>query len=105
MGGNYVCSSRNAFNIASNERGHVNKQIGDYILLSSDGRSYINSKDVVDRDNMTNKHKVIITYAMSGGNKPGNDGKYQILSSLMVLPPNNDRFIWNFKENSLTLQS
>ena len=24
---------------------------------------------------------------MSGGNKPGNDGKYQILSSLMVLPP------------------
>ena len=26
---------------------------------------------------------------MSGGNKPGNDGKYQILSSLMVLPPNN----------------
>ena len=89
MGGNYVCSSRNAFNIASNERGHVNKQIGDYILLSSDGRSYINSKDVVDRDNMTNKHKVIISYAMSGGNKPGNDGKYQILSSLMVLPPNN----------------
>ena len=84
-----VVSSRNAFNIASNERGHVNKQIGDYILLSSDGRSYINSKDVVDRDNMTNKHKVIITYAMSGGNKPGNDGKYQILSSLMVLPPNN----------------
>lgn len=25
---------------------------------------------------------------MSGGNKPGSDGKYQIISSLSVLPPN-----------------
>ena len=33
------------------------------------------------------KHKVIITYAMSGGNKPTVDGNYQIISSLSVLPP------------------
>ena len=80
--------SRNAFNIPSNERGHSSKQINDKILLSSDGYSYINAKSISDRDGITNKYKVIITYAMSGGNKPGSDGKYQILSSLLVLPPN-----------------
>ena len=82
-----VVSSRNAFNIPSNERGHSNKLKDDYVLLSSDGYSYVNSKSVSDRDNIIDRYKVIITYAMSGGNKPGSDGKYQILSSLMVLPP------------------
>ena len=37
---------------------------------------------------MASRYKVIITYAMSGGNKPGSDGKYQILSSLMTLGRN-----------------
>ena len=82
-----VVSSRNAFNIPSNERGHSTKQKGDYVLLSSDGYSYISSMHFSDRDNIVDKNKVIVTYAMSGGNKPGSDGKYQILSSLMVLPP------------------
>ena len=83
-----VVSSRNAFNIPSNERGHSTKLANDNILLSSNGYSYINPRYVSDRDGNVNKHKVIITYAMSGGNKPGGDGKYQILSSLLVLPPN-----------------
>ena len=83
-----VVLSRNAFNIPSNERGHSVKQKNDSILLSSDGYSYINPKSILDRDGITGKHKVIVTYAMSGGNKPGSDGKYQILSSLLVLPPN-----------------
>ena len=84
-----VVASRNAFNIASNERGHKNKKASDYILLSSEGVSYIDSKEIFDRDSLINKYKVIVTYAMSGGNKPGGDGKYQILSSLMVLAPKN----------------
>ena len=36
---------------------------------------------------MDTSDKVIITYAMSGGNKPGAEGDYQIISSLMVLNP------------------
>ena len=84
-----VVASRNAFNIASNERGQKNKKASDYILLSSEGVSYIDSKEIFDRDSLINKYKVIVTYAMSGGNKPGGDGKYQILSSLMVLAPKN----------------
>ena len=83
-----VVFSRNVFNLASNERGHANKYNNDYNLLSSDGNSFINPQNVSDRNNLIDKYKVIVTYAMSGGNKPGSDGRYQILSSLMVLPPN-----------------
>ena len=37
---------------------------------------------------MVNKFKVIITKAMSGGNKPTAEGNYQVVSSLNVLEPN-----------------
>ena len=79
----YVCS-RNLFGLPSNERGHTEKSHNDLVLLSSNGKSYI-EKSKVDNLNMATRHKAIITYAMSGGNKPSSDGKYQILSSLMVL--------------------
>ncbi|MBQ0082072.1 MAG: Eco57I restriction-modification methylase domain-containing protein [bacterium] len=79
--------SRNSFTLPSNERGHKTKSSGDYKLLSSDGYSFIKKEAFTDRENILNKYKVIITYAMSGGNKPGADGKYQIISSLESLPP------------------
>ncbi|MBQ8672623.1 MAG: Eco57I restriction-modification methylase domain-containing protein [Bacteroides sp.] len=82
----YVCS-RNLFGLPSNERGHDRKEENDLGLLSSKGKGFINKK-MVDNIQMASRNKVVITYAMSGGNKPGNDGKYQILSSLMVLPCN-----------------
>ena len=44
---------------------------------------------VEDRDNIASKYKVIITKAMSGGNKPTSEGNYQVVSSLKILPPNN----------------
>ena len=56
-------------------------------MLSSEGYSYINRQNIYDKENILNKFKVIITYAMSGGNKPTIDGNYQIISSLSVLPP------------------
>ena len=80
--------SRNSFNLHSNERGHELKGINDCLLLSSDGIAYIPKNKVKDKENIINKYKVIITYAMSGGNKPGSDGKYQIISSLSLLLPN-----------------
>ena len=43
---------------------------------------------MLDRDGVIDKYKVIVTYAMSGGNKPTASGDYQIISSLQVLKPN-----------------
>lgn len=82
----YVCS-RNLFGLPSNERGHTEQSLNDMVLHSSNGKSYI-AKSKVENINMASRYKVIITYAMSGGNKPGSDGKYQILSSLMTLGRN-----------------
>lgn len=83
-----VVKSRNSFALPSNERGHDNYHSNDYKLLSSGGVSYIKKDFVSDKEKIVNKYKVIITYAMSGGNKPGSEGDYQIVSSLMVLNPN-----------------
>ena len=82
-----IVFSRNSFNIPSNERGHERERNNDCRLLSSEGYSYINRQNIYDKENILNKFKVIITYAMSGGNKPTIDGNYQIISSLSVLPP------------------
>ena len=80
--------SRNAFDLPSNTRGYQEKQKNDDIyMISSEGQFYINKKLITDKSKVLEKYKVIITYAMSGGNKPGNDGKYQIVSSLQVLKP------------------
>ena len=80
--------SRNAFDLASNTRGSKDKKNqDDLIMFSSDGKFFIAKNNVTDKNKVLEKYKVIITYAMSGGNKPGNDGKYQIISSLQVLEP------------------
>ena len=83
-----IVKSRNSFMLPSNERGHKNNHPGDVRLLSSGGYSFIEKERISDRDDLLDKYKVIITYAMSGGNKPGVEGKYQIVSSLMTLEPN-----------------
>lgn len=83
-----VVRSRNSFSIPSNARGHSNKFPSDYMLLSSGGKTFIKKDQIVDREGLAPQYKVIITYAMSGGNKPSSNGDYQILSSIIVLPPN-----------------
>ena len=80
--------SRNCFSIISNECGHANRNAGDYVLLSLKGKSFISRSQVTDRDNIINKFKVVITKAMSGGNKPTSEGNYQVISSLQILVPN-----------------
>ncbi len=79
--------SRNSFNLPSNERGHNRKTPMDLQLLSSDGLSFINADLIYDKTHILNKYKVVITYAMSGGNKPTSEGNYQIISSLLVIEP------------------
>lgn len=81
--------SRNSFSLPSNYKGKETKSNDSISMLSSNGIYYISKNEINDRDKILNKHKVIITYAMSGGNKPSSEGNYQIVSSLRVLSPNN----------------
>ena len=79
--------SRNSFNLPSNFRGHSSKEDGDLTVLTSNGVFYVKPNRVKVNDELLGKYKVIITYAMSGGNKPSSDGTYQIISSLTILKP------------------
>lgn len=83
-----MVKSRNSFSLPSNCKGADTKSQGLISMLSSSGIYYISRKEIVDRDNILDKYKVIITYAMSGGNKPSSEGDYQIVSSLKILRPN-----------------
>lgn len=83
-----IVKSRNSFSLPSNYKGSETKSFDLISMLSSSGTQYILRKEILDRDNILDKYKVIITYAMSGGNKPSSDGDYQIVSSLKVLNPN-----------------
>lgn len=85
---NDVVHSRNSFSLPSNERGHKDKKDNDCLLFSREGKSYIEKSKINDKENILKLFKVVITYAMSGGNKPGSDGKYQIISSPMILKSN-----------------
>ena len=79
--------SRNYFGLISSENGHKEKQKEDYTLFSLNGYSYIEKNKVSDKSKIANKYKVIMTKAMSGGNKPSSDGKYQVISTIKVLKP------------------
>ena len=79
--------SRNYFNLPTTVSGSDIPTINSLKVLTSKGIIYLNKAIISDKDRLLNKYKVIITYAMSGGNKPTSEGNYQILSSLMVLRP------------------
>ncbi len=86
---NQIVKSYSYFAIRSYERGSELKNSDeDVILISSKGKGFYPISKVIDRENIVNKYKTIITYAMSGGNKPSADGNYQIVSSLQVLEKN-----------------
>lgn len=52
-------------------------------LLTSEGVGYIKRSDITKSIDAIDTYNVIMTRAMSGGNKPGTDGKYQIVPSTM----------------------
>ncbi len=79
--------SRNYFNLPTTISGPEKPYDNSVKVLTSKGTIYLNKYGVTDKDNILDKYKVIITYAMSGGNKPSADGTYQILSSLKILGP------------------
>ena len=83
-----VVFSRNYFNLPTTIQGSSVAGNGEVRVLTSKGNIYISRNSLSDSQHLLEKYKVIITYAMSGGNKPTSDGNYQILSSLKVLLPN-----------------
>lgn len=86
---NTMVKSYSYFAIRSYERGEENsKYKNDVVLLSSNGKGFYPRLQIQDRDGILNKYKVVITYAMSGGNKPSSNGDYQVVSSLQILSPN-----------------
>lgn len=86
---NIFVSSYSYFAIRSYERGVKDPQKkDDVILLSSNGKGFYNRNKIEDKKCIIDKWKVVITYAMSGGNKPTINGDYQVISSLQILAPN-----------------
>ena len=86
---NMTVQSYSYFAVRSYERGsEKKKKSDDVILLSSQGKGYYSRAKIEDRQKILDKYKVIITYAMSGGNKPTSQGDFQVISSLQVLGPN-----------------
>lgn len=84
---NQCVFSRNYFGIPTTISGSKNRSVDDVSVLTSKGTLFVNKSFVQDKERLIDKYKVIITYAMSGGNKPSSDGTYQVVSSLMVLHP------------------
>ena len=82
-----IVFSRNYFGIPTTIRGSEKRSPGTVSVLTSKGDIYIPRNQVSDKENLIGKYKVIITYAMSGGNKPSAEGNYQIVSSLKVISP------------------
>ena len=79
--------SRNYFSLATTVSGPDEMRPNCVKVLTSKGEIFLHKTSISDKEHILDKYKVIITYAMSGGNKPTSEGNYQILSSLRVLPP------------------
>ncbi len=79
--------SRNIFSLISSQKGHIRENSGDYRLVSLDGISFVSKNEFTDNEHIADKFKVIITKAMSGGNKPTAEGNYMVTSSLQILEP------------------
>lgn len=84
-----IMSSLGVFGLGTAERGHINKTINDYILLSSAGKSYIEKEKVNSGVDYINKWKVIIGKATSAGAATANkDGQRKVIATLEILEPN-----------------
>lgn len=83
-----VVFSRNCFNIPTTVAGKEEPFTNSIKILSSKGIRYVEKTSVFDKEFILQRYKVVITYAMSGGNKPSTEGNYQVISSLKILEPN-----------------
>jgi len=80
-----IVFSRNYFGIPTTIIGSEQNKPNSVPCLTSKGILFLSKSQIEDKNNLIDKYKVIITYAMSGGNKPSAEGNYQVISSLKVL--------------------
>ncbi len=73
----------NPFGFRTYIRGEGKEFAGSVKIVTSDGVGYVSRLDITKSIDAIDKYNVIMTRAMSGGNKPGADGKYQIIPSTM----------------------
>jgi site-specific DNA-methyltransferase (adenine-specific) len=83
-----VAKPRNYFSIPTTAEGFDTARPDTYKAFTSRGIIYVNKSGVSDRDNIIGKYKVILTRAMSGGNKPSSTGDYMVIPATMkILQP------------------
>ncbi len=73
----------NPFGFRTYIRGGSKPFEGAIKLLTSEGFGYIKRSEISKSIDAIDTYNVIMTRAMSGGNKPGSDGKYQIVPATM----------------------
>ena len=73
----------NPFGFRTYIRGKEKEFDGSTKLITSEGVGYVSRSDITKSLEAIDTYNVIMTRAMSGGNKPGLDGKYQIVPSTM----------------------
>lgn len=79
----------NPFGFRTYVKGEIKPFAGATKLITSEGVGYVKRTSIEKSTNAIDTYNVIMTRAMSGGNKPGSDGKYQIVPSTMrVILPN-----------------
>ena len=79
----------NPFGFRTYIRGEKKAFKGAVKLFTSEGAGYVKRSDIGKSIDAIDTYNVIMTRAMSGGNKPGTDGKYQIVPATMrVMEPN-----------------
>ena len=80
----------NPFGFRTYVRGEEKPFSGSTRILTSEGVGYVKRTDVTKSIDAIDAYNVIMTRAMSGGNKPGSDGKYQIVPSTMRVMEKNE---------------
>lgn len=84
-----IVYSSNPFGFRTYVRGEKREFQGSTKLITSEGIGYVKRQNINKCQEAIDKYNVILTRAMSGGNKPGTDGKYQIIPATMrVMLPN-----------------
>ena len=77
-----VCSS-NPFGFRTYIKGEDKPFDNSLLLHTSDGVGYVSKSEVCKNQDAIGKYNVILSRAISGGNKPGVDGKYLIIPATM----------------------
>lgn len=77
-----VCSS-NPFGFRTYVKGEDHPFEGSVLLHTSEGIGYVKRNEIARNLDAVDTYNVILSRAISGGNKPGSDGKYLIIPSTM----------------------